>query len=115
MRTRRGVSLVEVLVAAVLLAIGVSGALGALVAAARLRDRAGMREAVARTVESRLGWFTLHGCAAVDTILADGSRGIEEQWRVTRAGAVARLEGRARSTDAGRAVRVALVHERRCP
>ncbi|MBK7907427.1 MAG: prepilin-type N-terminal cleavage/methylation domain-containing protein [Gemmatimonadetes bacterium] len=115
MRSRRGVSLVEVLVASALLAVGVSGALSALVTAARLRQRASVREAVTRRVEARLAWFTLQGCASVDTVVVDASAAIEERWRVTRSGAVARLDGRARSVDGGRPVRVALVHERRCP
>lgn len=115
MRSRRGVSLVEVLVASVLLAVGVSGALGALVAAARLRHRASVREAVTRRVEARLAWFTLQGCATVDTTVADASGVIEDRWRVTRSGGVIRLEGRTRSVDGGRPVRLSLVHERRCP
>jgi hypothetical protein len=109
------VTLVEVLVASVLLAVGVSGTLGALVAAARLRSRASVREAVARTVDARLTWFSLHGCMPVDTTLAGAVGAVEERWRVTRAGGVARLEGRARSVAGGRPVSVGLEHERRCP
>lgn len=116
MTSRRGVSLVEVLVAAVLLAVGVGGALSALVAAARLRDRAGTREAVVRAVEARLGWFAATACAAgADTTIAATDARVEEAWRVTRAGAVVRLEGRALGRAPGTPVRLALVHERRCP
>jgi Tfp pilus assembly protein PilV len=115
MRSRPGVSLVEVLVAAVLLAVGVSGAVSALVAAARLRDRAGTREAVVRVVEARLGWFSGSACAWADTTIVSMEPRIEEVWRVTRAGGVVRLEGRALGRAAGTPVRLALVHERRCP
>lgn len=115
MRERAGVSLVEVLVASVLLAIGVGGALGALVAAARMRDRAGRREAVVRAVDARLGWFALNACAPTDTVIAAVVDGVDETWRITRAGATSRLEGRALAVAPGRPVRLSLVHERSCP
>ncbi len=115
MRPRPGVTLVEVLVASVLLAIGIGGTLGALVAAARLRDGAGRRELVASVVEARLVWFAISACASTDTVLSGAADGVEETWRITRAGPLARLEGRARSSLPGRPVRLALAHERQCP
>lgn len=115
MRSRPGVSLVEVLVAAVLLAVGVGGAMSALVAAARLRDRAGTREAVVRVVEARLAWFGAMACAGTDTTIAGSAARVEEAWRITRSGGTVRLEGRALGRAAGTPVRLALVHERRCP
>jgi Tfp pilus assembly protein PilV len=115
MRSRPGVSLVEVLVAAVLLAVGVGGAMSALLAAARLRGRAGTREAVVRVVEARLGWFAGTACASADTVIGASDAGVEETWRVTRSSGSVRLEGRALGRAPGSAVRLALVHERRCP
>ena len=56
--------------AAVLLAIGVGGALGALLAAAQLRTRASAREAVAATVEARVAWFGAAACGvAADSVV----------------------------------------------
>lgn len=115
MRSRPGVSLVEVLVAAVLLAVGVGGAMSAVLAAARLRARAGTREAVVRVVEARLGWFAGNACAAGDTTIGAMDARVEETWRVTRSPGSARLEGRALGRAPGTPVRLALVHERRCP
>lgn len=112
---RRGVTLVEVLVASVLLAVGVGGTMGAIVAAARLRERAGRREALVRVAEARLAWFTRAACASGDTVLTMRAAGIDETWRVTRDGAGARLEGRALADAAGHPVRLSLVHARRCP
>jgi len=116
MQRRRGVSLVEVLVAAVLLAVGVAGTMNAVVAAVRLRVRADARETAARTVEGRLAWFQRAACAGTDSlevIRVDGT--IEEAWRITRAGGTARLNGRASVASVGAPVRLALTHERRCP
>jgi Tfp pilus assembly protein PilV len=116
MRSRPGVSLVEVLVAAVLLAVGVGGAMSALLAAARLRDRAATREAVVRAVEARLGWFAVNACTWADTTVAATDAGVEEAWRISRATAgMARLEGRTVGRTSGAPVRLSLVHERRCP
>lgn len=116
MTNRSGVSLAEVLVAAVLLAIGVGGALGALLAAAQLRTRASAREAVAATVEARVAWFGAAACgvAADSVVRVDGRWAVEETWRVTRAGAVVRLEGRATASHGAHRARRALVMERRC-
>ncbi len=83
MTSRRGVSLVEVLVASVLLAIGVSGTLNAIVASARLRVSADVREALVGLVLDRLAWFEANACSASDTAgvtrLADGP---EARWRL---------------------------------
>lgn len=81
MRRRPGVTLVEVLVATVLLAIGVAGSLSTLSAAARLRDGARVREALAAVAHDRLGWFESLGCAATDTAAVDaGARGVRLSW-----------------------------------
>ena len=116
MTNRRGVTLAEVLVAAVLLAVGVGGALGALMTAAQLRTRASVRESVAAVVEARVAWFGAAACGLVaDSVVRAGGRWrIEETWRVTRAGALVRLEGRATARAGAHHVRRALVAERRC-
>lgn len=83
MPARLGVTLVEVLVATVLLAIGVSGSLSALSAAARLRDGARVREALAAAAHDRLSWFEATGCAAGDSSGVDeGARGVQLTWNV---------------------------------
>lgn len=116
MTNRRGVTLAEVLVAAVLLAVGVGGALGALLTAAQLRTRASVREAVAAVVEARVGWFEAAGCGlpADSVVRATGRWRVEETWRVTRTGASVRLEGRATAMAGAHRVRRALVAARRC-
>lgn len=84
---RRGVSLVEVLVAATLLAVGVAGTLHALLASARLRLDADRREALVGMLLDRLAWFEAAACAGGDTAgvtrLADGP---EARWGVQAVG-----------------------------
>lgn len=117
MPNHRGVSLVEVLVAALLLTIGVAGSLSALLASARLRTRASVRESVAQTLESRLGWFAARACAfTADTLVRSASDArVEESWRVVRDSTGARLEGRAIGGAGPHAVRRSLSVSRRCP
>lgn len=62
MHRQRGVSLVEVLVATVLLAVGVTGTLASLAAAGRLRESARGREEVAAAMRERLAWFEAMAC-----------------------------------------------------
>lgn len=115
MSLRRGVSLVEVLVAAVLLAIGIGGTLQALVASARLRLDADRREALVGLMLDRLAWFEATACTANDTSgvqrLADGP---ETRWRVRVSGStrVLELEGARRS--GGRAARTTVVTSLQC-
>lgn len=96
MRNRRAVSLVEVLVAAVLLAIGISGTLQALLASARLRMDADKREALVGLLLDRLAWFESRACSVADTsgvvTLPDGPAAV---WRVQSVGMrrVLELEG----------------------
>lgn len=100
MRNRRGVSLVEVLVAAVLLAIGIGGTLQALMASARLRLDADAREAVVGLLLDRLAWFESRACAVADTSgLVRLSDGPTATWRVQRVGSrsVLQLEGSRRA------------------
>jgi len=94
MRNRSGVSLVEVIVASVLLSVGVAGCVAALLGSARLRARAAATEAVADAVERRLSWLETAGCSANDsTIRVDGV--VEERWALARDSLAARLEGHA--------------------
>lgn len=67
MRPRRGVSLVETLVAAVLLMLGIGGSLHALAASTRLRSAADAREALSGLLLDRLAWFETGACASGDT------------------------------------------------
>ena len=116
MRTRSGVSLAEVLVATVLLAVGIGGALSALAAAARLRAQASRSEAVAEAADARVQWFASQGCLAPDTVLrsADGAI-VEEVWRIARDSAGVQLDGAARLGSGARAARLAIAARRGCP
>lgn len=90
---RRGVTLIEVLVASVLLAIGIAGTLNAMVASARLRLNADAREALVGLMLDHLAWFEAKACASSDTAgltrLADG---VETRWRVQAVGSIRVLE-----------------------
>lgn len=102
MKSRRGVTLIEVLVASVLLAIGIAGTLNAMVASARLRLSADAREAVVGLMLDRLAWFEANACSVSDssglTRLADGP---SATWRLTAVGSTRVLElSGARSTGA---------------
>lgn len=109
MRIRRGVTLVEVLVSAVLLAIGIGGCLSALVGAARLRAGAAQREALADAAEARLSWFEARGCAGAASGIreaASGSLGgrLREEWRVEPSAGGAALFLRLRLESRGGAI-----------
>ena len=82
MRSRRGVSLIEVIVAALLLGVGVAGTLGAIAAAARLRQRAAVRELVASAALDRLHWFERRACATPDTAGTELLRGVDVAWEL---------------------------------
>lgn len=116
MVARRGVSLIEVLVSAVLLAVGIGGTMHTLLASARLRLEADRREATAGLLLDRLSWFEAFACAGGDTAgvtrLEDGT---EARWRVETVGAsrVLSLEGaRAPGQSSPRAQ---LLTSRSCP
>lgn len=102
MISRRGVTLIEVLVAALLLAIGIGGTLNAMVASARLRLSADAREAMVGLMLDRLAWFEASACASPDTAgvtrLPDGP---EARWQLRAVGSarILDLEG-ARSAAA---------------
>lgn len=116
MRSRSGVSLIEVLVAAVLLAVGICGTLAALAATARLRQLARDREALAAAALDRLAWFEARACAHADTAeraTLSASDSVTVQWRVTDS--LGRRAMRFEATSAGRAPqRLTLTTSWRC-
>jgi prepilin-type N-terminal cleavage/methylation domain-containing protein len=93
MNSRRGVTLIEVLVAAVLLALGIAGTLNAMVASARLRVSADTREALVGVMLDRLAWFEVNACSVSDTAgvtrLPDGP---EARWALRAVGSTRILE-----------------------
>jgi Tfp pilus assembly protein PilV len=70
---RRGTSLVEVLVATVLLAVGVAGTLAALASAARLRTAARAQERVAAAGAEAFSAFVAEGCGVADSLITSAS------------------------------------------
>jgi len=102
MRTRSGVSLIEVIVATVLLAVGIIGCIGSLIASARLREEARTQETLAAALLDRLVWVERVACDSttvsggahgpdgtrVDWTLGalDGARPVEISATVVRAG-----------------------------
>jgi Tfp pilus assembly protein PilV len=91
--TRPGTSLVEVLVASVLLAIGVGGCLSTLAVAARFRERARARDELAAAAHHRLSWFVARGCLVADSARgADSTARLRAEWRVVRAPGLARFD-----------------------
>lgn len=97
MPARRAVSLIEVLVATVLLAIGIHGTLGALAAAQRLHRAARERDLLAFRALDRLGWWAQQACAQGDTSAIErDSTGIEARWSVDEASGTRRLRWSAR-------------------
>jgi len=101
MTNQRGVSLVEVLVAATLLAVGIVGTLHALLMSARLRTDADRREALVGALLDRLAWFEAAACAGRDTAgVSQLAGGMAAHWRVQAESTVriltldGRLDGR---------------------
>lgn len=112
---RRGVSLVEVLVAATLLAVGIVGTLHTLLASARLKTDADRREALVGLLLDRLAWFEAAACAGGDTSgvtrLADGP---EARWGVRAVGVVRVLTLDGSRGAGGRSARTHIVTSRPC-
>jgi Tfp pilus assembly protein PilV len=112
---RPGVSLPEVLVAAVLLAIGVSGCLAAVATALRFRTMALTREAMAAASQARLAWFDASGCALADTVVRSAANAaLTERWEVRRDSSVVRFDGVTSASHAGRPMRLAIATVKRC-
>ena len=115
MSRRAGFSLVEVLVAAVLLAVGVAGALSALTGAARLRTGASLRELLSDRADSRLSWFEGAGCSTADSVISSLGGPVHETWRLARDSAGVTLTGEARGSAGGRVLRASITVRRECP
>jgi type II secretory pathway pseudopilin PulG len=113
MSNRPAVTLIEVMVATVLLAVGVAGTVAALVAATRLRLEAAARETAAATADRRLAWFEAMGCLGGDTAIVALPPGAE-RWTLERDTLSATLDGRAEHLVGSRAVRVPLRVRREC-
>lgn len=115
MAARLGVTLIEVLVASVLLALGIAGTLNAMVASARLRVQADAREAVVGLMLDRLAWFEAHACAAADTSglvrLMDGP---EASWQLHAAGSTRILELNGARSSTTSSARTRVVTSLRC-
>lgn len=114
--SRAGVSLTEVLVAAVLLAIGVGGCLGALSTALRFRSGAATREAMAAVASDRLTWFEAAGCTTGDSTIERPVEGIDasESWRISRDSATSIIEGKVAGRVAGVPLAIPVEARRRC-
>lgn len=83
MTTPRGVTLIEVLVATVLLAVGIHATLGALFVSQRWHRAARERDALASHALDRLDWWSRHACTAGDTLVDDQlPGGLALRWSV---------------------------------
>lgn len=113
---RPGVSLTEVLVASVLLAVGIGGTLGALSTAVRFRSGAAAREAIAATAHDRLGWFDATACLVPDTTIERPLPGTNarESWTLVHDSSGAHLAGSVRGRAVGVTVGLSLDARRRC-
>lgn len=117
MRARPALSLVEVLVATVLLAVGICGTVASLAAAERLRADANRRERLAAEVSARLAWFDAVGCtadaASGESTSADGVR---VSWLLAAidADSVRRVAIEAEQGAGSRALRLAIETGRLC-
>lgn len=98
MRSQSGVSLVEVLVATVLLAVGINGTLAAVAAAQRLQRDARARDALASLALDRLDWFAHRACGLSDSLGQDSARAIRATWQLRDSASTRRLQWQGRST-----------------
>lgn len=117
MRARPALSLVEVLVATVLLAVGISGTVASLAAAERLRADANRRERLAAEVNARLAWFDAVGCSAEATSgVTTSSDGVRVAWTLSAitADSVRRVDIDAAHGEGSRALRLAIATGRLC-
>ncbi len=110
----------EVVVAAVLLAIGVGGSLNALLVASQLRSLASVRDVVAEVLASRLGWFAASACGVTSDAGDPSDRlvagvPVSESWRVWRDSEGVHLEARVLGGHGPHLVRRSLAVNRVCP
>lgn len=117
MRARSALSLVEVLVATVLLAVGISGTVASLAAAERLRVDASRRERLTAAVNGRLAWFDAVGCTAYATSGATSTAdGVQVAWTLAEvdADSVRRVDIDAVHGAGSRALRLSIATRRIC-
>lgn len=117
MSARPALSLVEVLVATVLLAVGICGTLASLAAAERLRADAQRRERLAAEVSARLAWFDAVGCtAAAASGTSTSADGVGVTWTLEPldADSVRRLEIDAGNGAGRRALQLSIATARLC-
>jgi Tfp pilus assembly protein PilV len=96
---------VEVLVAAVLLAIGIAGTMSAVATSVRFRGMALTREMMASAGQARLSWFEASACVGADTAFASSPAArIHEHWEVRRTATGALLDGTLSAGPTGRAL-----------
>jgi len=85
---RRGLSIVEVLVALVLLTVGLLGVAGASARAIRVSSAAARERRGTQRAADRIALIASQGCTAARSgMLADSVASMTEQWTVTRSAA----------------------------
>ncbi len=115
MRSRPGVSLVETVVAAVLLMLGIGGTMHALAGSARLRSDADAREVLTGLLLDRLAWFEASACVSGDTSgVSAASVQPTLRWRVQAVGTRRVLTMDAVRAPGRRAPRTHIVTSRTC-
>lgn len=83
---RKGVTLIEVLIAVIMLTVAVGGLLGSSAAVARQMGGGASQMAAAGIAQARLDSLTSLSCAQLEAGAASGStlqRGVRESWTVT--------------------------------
>lgn len=117
MSARPALSLVEVLVATVLLAVGICGTVASLAAAERLRADANRRERLAAAVNARLAWFDAVGCtetAASGTSTSLDGVGVSWTLAALDADSMRRVEIDAAHGEGSRRLRLSIATGRLC-
>lgn len=85
-RRRDGITLFEVLIAVIMLAVAVGGLLGSSASVARQMGGGGSQTVAASIAQARLDSLTSLSCGQLDAGAASGSttqRGVQESWTVT--------------------------------
>lgn len=115
MTPRRGVTLIEVLVAAVLLAVGISGTLHAMAASFRLRVDADAREQLVGLMLDRLAWLEARACTQADTAAVTRvPGGPEAAWSLRAVGSTRILEIRGARRAGGGGARSHILTSLQC-
>ncbi|MGA0920202.1 MAG: type IV pilus modification PilV family protein [Gemmatimonadaceae bacterium] len=90
---RRGLSLVECVVAIVLCAVGLLGVTAALLTAQRLERSAEAMRRMAHQASQRISWFEAIPCPPRDTTWRQGDAGVAATWTVARSDSGVTLVG----------------------